>query len=118
VEAANGAGGPQRSGDTGRRADIRPTLNNWLEREAERHRDRGADDDLRMARQLRDLITYVEGCRPEEATLARIGTRWPAPDLDPPPATRELFLDYLQRNPGASASLLLTQFADAIEMHP
>jgi hypothetical protein len=54
-------------------SDIRPKLNSWLGREASRRRDRGDDTDgLRVARDLRDLITYIEGCEAKDELLVRI----------------------------------------------
>jgi hypothetical protein len=98
--------------------DIRPTLNNWLERSAERHQDRGDDEGLRIARQLRDLVTYIEGCDANDNVLAPIEVQWSDEARDPPPTAQVIFLDYLHANPDCAASALLTQLVHAMESHP
>ena len=98
--------------------DIRPTLNNWLERSAERHRDLGDGDSLRMARQLRDLVTYIEGCDANDNVLAPIEVQWTDEASEPPPTAQVIFLDYVRANPDSAASALLTHLVDAMEAHP
>ena len=106
-------------------SDIRPKLTSWLGREASRRGDRGDDTDgLRVARDLRDLITYIEGCEAKDELLVRIEAQWNEQDSDPPPAAEETFLQYMLhdtflnhmlREVSSEPRVLLEQLASAME---
>jgi hypothetical protein len=71
-------------------------LTNWLGREASRRGDRGDDTNgLRVARDLRDLVTYIGGCEEKDELLVRIEARWNEQESDPPPAAEDTFLQYV-----------------------
>ena len=77
-------------------SDIRPKLTNWLGREASRRWDRSDDiNGLRVARDLRALVAYIEGCERQDELLVRIEARWNEQDSDPPPAAEDTFLKYM-----------------------
>ncbi len=64
--------------------DIRPKLTSWLGREASRRGDRREDTTgLRVARDLRALVTYIEGCEAKDELLVRIEARWNEQGSDP-----------------------------------
>jgi hypothetical protein len=98
--------------------DIRPTLNNWLTRSAERLQDLGDEESLRMAGQLRDLVTYIEGCDANDNVLVPIEVQWSDGASEPPSTAQVIFMDYVRVNPDAQASALLTQLVHAMEAHP
>jgi hypothetical protein len=106
-------------------SDIRPKLTSWLGREASRRGDRGDDTTgLRVARDLRDLVTYIEGCEGNDELLVRIGARWNEQDSDPPPAAEDTFLKYMLHDTflnhmlheaSSEPRVLLKQLASAME---